>query len=38
MDQVKIGVLTGSLVAGLSGFLILRFLGSSRASGAEGSG
>jgi Na+:H+ antiporter, NhaA family len=36
MDQVKIGVLTGSLVAGLSGFLILRFQGSSRAGGVRG--
>jgi Na+:H+ antiporter, NhaA family len=36
MDQVKIGVLTGSLVAGLSGFLILRFRGSSRAGGVRG--
>jgi Na+:H+ antiporter, NhaA family len=37
MDQVKIGVLTGSLVAGLAGFLILRFAGAPREGDAGGS-
>jgi Na+:H+ antiporter, NhaA family len=36
MDHVRIGVLSGSFVAGLSGFLILRFHGSSRPDGARG--